>query len=88
VLAEGGAPVVAGACAGGFEAGAAFDEVFAGQGLADEVEPVMSEGEDGKSHRFLFCLHAKALAFVSSHPGLRAGLGVALLQGGAAAGAG
>jgi hypothetical protein len=56
--------------------------------LAGAFDPTMSEVEDGKSHRFLFCLHARALAFVSSHPGLRAGLGVALLQGGAAAGAG
>ena len=68
---DAGGAVVEGACGvGGFDAGPCLAAAFVGQGLASGVVPVISVGDDGRSHRFLFCLHTSALIFFSAQPGL------------------
>jgi hypothetical protein len=78
-----------GACgAGGAGGVGGFGVGVCVQGFGVEGVPVMSSGDDGMSHRFLFCLQARSRAFFSSHPCLCGGAGAGLLQGVVVDGAG
>jgi hypothetical protein len=77
--------VACGVCC--FDGATCFAVALIGQGLVSGVAPVISDWDDGRSQRFLFCLHASALAFFSIQPGLRSGLGL-VLHGAVGVGAG